>query len=62
MLVVRAIVVFPSATRLPCDQLRSGAEDNQLDRALILNINPDPTGRIPYDLRPRWSTHLRNER
>jgi hypothetical protein len=62
VLAVRAIAICPSATRLPCDQVRSGAQDNQLDRSLILNINPGACRPIPYDLRPRWSTHLRNER
>jgi hypothetical protein len=62
VLIVRAIVVYPSATRLPCDQLRSGAEGNQLDRSLILNINPETCRLISYDPSPRWSTRLRSER
>lgn len=47
---------------LPCDQVRSTGNDNQLDRSLILNINLTEPTVLRYDTGGVWSTHLRNER
>jgi len=50
------------AGELPCDQHRSTTGAYQLDRPMILNINPTEAALLRYEVGGVWSTQLRNER